>query len=210
MEHWLVFGASGCRFCICICICRSRLAARLPALLSHCCPWRGPPNPPRPPPLQASSHGWLSTQLARDAQTRNLALACLPQVTDNTTGNGIPSTDFKLWITLSCPVGKSEVSVGLLVEATEPREDVIETGDAQPVVLGVDVLFVRLDGKKVQGRDPKGKEYFPDVTMAAPKPKPRPRAPVPEAAPAPAATPAPEATPAPSPAPAAPSPALAA
>lgn len=33
-----------------------------------------------------------------------------PQVTENT-------TDFKLWITLSCPVGKSDVAVGLVVSS---------------------------------------------------------------------------------------------
>ncbi|KAL4439435.1 hypothetical protein ABPG77_008764 [Micractinium sp. CCAP 211/92] len=163
--------------------------------------------------------GFLNAQKANSsfspcvkAKLKTTIIGCV-RVTDN-------STDLKLWITLSCPVRKSEVSVGLVVEATEPRSDA--SGNATPEVLDVDTLFVRVGDKKVQGRDPRDKDYFPTVQLVAPKPKPRPSpkprpgkrprprpqvpapagAPVPEAAPAPSGAPAPEAAPTPSGAPA--------
>ncbi len=102
------------------------------------------------------------------------------------------------------------------------RLSCVQSGNATPEVLDVDTLFVRVGDKKVQGRDPRDKDYFPTVQLVAPKPKPRPSpkprpgkrprprpqvpapagAPVPEAAPAPSGAPAPEAAPAPSGAPA--------
>lgn len=98
------------------------------------------------------------------------------------------ATDFRLWITLACPMGKSEVAVGLLVEATEPE------GDAQPEVLDVDVLWVKLDGKKVQGRDALDGDFFPEARVAAPRKRPqKPAAAAPEAAPAPEQAMAPDA-----------------